>query len=631
MCGISGIYQFGNGAVDATNLRASIDTLRHRGPDDTGIYVDGRVGFAHARLSIVDLAGGHQPMETEDGSLCIIFNGEIFNYIELRAELESKGHRFRTRSDTEVILEAYREYGDACLDRFNGQWAFALWDKKAQRLLLSRDHYGIHPLYYSSANGRLVFASEVKALFAHPDVKRELDPVGLDQIFTFWVPLPPRTVFRGLQEIPPGYSLIVDPGGIRLYQYWRPQYEVDFSLNGHSSEELLELLTDAVRKRLRADVPVGAYLSGGLDSTLNAALIRKVSTSPLKTFSVSFDDAEFDESSYQRQAVQFLGTEHEEIRCTTADIGRVFPEVIHHAERPVLRTSPAPLYLLSKLVRDQGFKVVLTGEGADDLLAGYDIFKEAKVRLFCARHPESKLRPLLFRRLYNYLPGMQAQPDAYRQAFFRTGVGEETNPLFSHMPRWQLTSRLKLFFSDDLRAQLKGHDSLAEMEAELPTDFSYWDWLNKAQYLESMYLLPGYILSSQGERMMMANSVEGRYPFLDPRVAQFAAKLPAAIKIKVLEEKHLLKDCSRDLVPQSIRERTKQPYRAPEAATLMNSECARELLSPKRIREFGLFHPEAVSRLLSKVDNGRAVGIGDNMALAGILSTQILVDRFIHP
>jgi asparagine synthase (glutamine-hydrolysing) len=273
---------------------------------------------------------------------------------------------------------------------------------------------------------------------------------------------------------------------------------------------------------------------------------------------------------------------------------------------------------------------VLTGEGADEMLAGYDIFKEAKIRRFCARYPESRLRPLLFRRLYPYLPGLQAQSGAYRQAFFHASPGDEANPLFSHLPRWESTARLKLFFSEDVRNAVGDYDCFADLVKELPEAFGGWNWLNRAQHLEASYLMPGYILSSQGDRMAMAHSVEGRFPFLDHRVAEFAASLPARMKMKVLQEKHLLKTCARGLAPQVTVSRTKQPYRAPEAESLINTEYARELLSPERVRRDGVFQPEAVARLTAKLRQGRTAGMRDNMALVGILSTQILIEQFIH-
>ncbi|MFV1966960.1 MAG: asparagine synthase (glutamine-hydrolyzing), partial [Pirellulaceae bacterium] len=386
MCGIAGACQLDGGRTDARFLRDMIAMVRHRGPDAVGTYVEQAVGLAHARLSIIDLENGSQPMQNGDESLAITFNGEIFNYIELRDTLKARGHGFRTQSDTEVILHAYEEYGEECVHHFNGQWAFAIWDRHREKLFLSRDRFGIRPLYYTQSGSRFLFASEVKSLFVDPSVHRDLDPQGLSQLFTFWATIAPATVFRNVAELPPGHNLTVHNGQVRVCRYWNIRYDeppVEVS-SSQWADELRELLLDATRLRLRADVPVGAYLSGGLDSSVTAALAKRIIEGRLRTFSVTFDDEEYDESSYQRQLVDALGVDHQSVHCRQADIARVFPEVVWHAEKPMLRTAPAPLFLLSRQVHAAGFKVVLTGEGADEMLGGYDIFKEAKVRRFCA-------------------------------------------------------------------------------------------------------------------------------------------------------------------------------------------------------------------------------------------------------
>jgi asparagine synthase (glutamine-hydrolysing) len=600
------------------------------------VYTDANVGLAHTRLSVIDLSGGHQPMHNEDGSLWVTFNGEIFNYLELREALMQKGHRFATCSDTEVILHAYEEFGEDCVRQFNGQWAFAIWDQQARTLFLSRDRLGVRPLFYRVRPEGFTFASEMKSILALPCVALEVDPIALDQIFTFWVSIPPRTIFKDIQELPPGHSLTVERGVVTPKRYWQPRFEI--TQNGAHSEryyadQLRELLVDATRLRLRSDVPVAAYLSGGLDSTVITALIRRCTDVPLRTFSIAFDDPEFDESCYQQEATRFLKTDHEEVRCSHADIGRVFPQMIWHTEKPVLRTAPAPLFLLSRLVRDRRYKVVLTGEGSDEILGGYDIFKEAKVRRFLSAQPSSRLRPLLLKRLYPYMPNLQNQSSAYLQAFFHVRAGDTADPFFSHAPRWELTSRLKTFFSDEVRADTRGYDGYSELRTLLPTGYADWDPFGQAQYLETAHLLPGYILSSQGDRMAMAHSVEGRFPFLDHRVVDFAAGLAPSLKMKVLNEKHLLKLCAKDLIPRSVRERPKQPYRAPDGKSFFHDrrpEYVDELLSPARVREDGIFHPGAVDRLVRKFRDGKAIGAKDNMALTGILSTQLLIDQYVR-
>ncbi len=636
MCGISGIVNLNGQVVDADRLSEMIGAIRYRGPDDTGVHCDRHVGLGHARLSIIDLAGGHQPMGNERGNLWITFNGEIFNYVELREELISKGHRFRTRSDTEVILHLYEEVGEKCVERLNGQWAFAIWDAGKEKLLLSRDRFGIRPLFYTRTAGSFLFASEIKALLANPEVDWELDVHALNQIFTFWVTLPPRTAFKNIYQIPPGHSLVLENGEVRVWEYWRLEYapESDRTDGGETrlTEELLALLLDATRIRLRSDVPVGAYLSGGLDSTLITALTRQLVGDRLRSFSVGFDDTEFDESPYQKEASEFLGTSHSEVRCTYHDIARVFPDVVWHAEQPILRTAPAPLFLLSGLVRESGFKVVLTGEGADEMMGGYDLFKEAKIRRFWGQHPDSTLRPRLLKRLYPYMNSLNRQPPVYLQKFFHVASGELTNPFFSHLPRWDLTAKLKMFFSEEVRAATQPAQTLAELEQMLPEGYASWLNFNQAEYLETRYLLPGYILSSQGDRMAMAHSVEARYPYLDHRVAEFAAKLPPRLKMKVLDEKHLLKSVAAGLIPESIRRRPKQPYRAPDGESFFESRKSyvEELLSPEAIRRDGIFDSRSVAALVRKFQGGRPTSVKDDMSLVGILSTQILLSQFTN-
>ena len=635
MCGIAGIVKTDSCAPDREQLGAMITAVAHRGPDATGLYCNGLAGLAHARLSIIDIEGGSQPMSIADGTLWITFNGEIFNYIELRDELIKKGHKFSTRSDTEVILHLYQEDSEDCVQRLNGQWAFAIWDVTKQKLFLSRDRLGVRPLFYTRTDESFVFASEVKAIFAGSDIPCELDVQALDQIFTFWVTLPPRTAFKNICQLPPGHSLVLQNGELRVFQYWNPNYsEEDASAEGREkqlTEDLLNLLLDATRIRLRSDVPVGAYLSGGLDSTVITALTHGLVGDRLRTFSVSFEDREFDESAYQREASTFLHTLHSDVPCSYRDIAAVFPEVVWHSEQPILRTAPAPMMLLSKLVRDSGFKVVLTGEGADEILGGYDIFKETKIRQFWGKSAASPWRPLLLKRLYPYMDGIQRQSPAYLKRFFHVTPEDLTSPFFSHLPRWDLTAKLKIFFSDEVRAATQDTAAMSCLEDELPSAYSSWTPFNRAEYLEARYLLPGYILSSQGDRMAMAHAVEGRYPFLDHRVVEFAAKLPSRLKMKVLNQKYLLKQACDGLIPQSIQKRYKQPYRAPDGKSFFAAASyLTDMLSAERIEQDGIFDSRSVSALVTKFTSGRATSVKDNMALVGILSTQILLHQFVH-
>jgi len=641
MCGIAGVVAISATAAgpDRALLARMCGALRHRGPDEFGLYRDQRAGLAHARLSIIDLASGQQPLTNEDETLWLVFNGEIFNYLELREELQAAGHRFRTRSDTEVIVHAYEQWGTDAFERFNGQWAVALYDRRKNQLVLSRDRYGVRPLYYVEQDGRLYFASEIKALFAAPEVPRALDPVGIAEVFTFWAPVAPRTVFQGVRELEPGHVRIYGSGGVLQDRaYWSPSYAptARFGSVDEAAEAVRDALVQAVSLRmLRADVPVGSYLSGGLDSSLVAALGRAALGQRFHTFSLRFQDAEFDETPYQRQVVERLGTEHHEIVVSRGDIAGLFPEVVRHAERPMLRTAPAPLFLLSKLVRDTGIKVVLTGEGADEMFAGYDIFREAKIRRFWAKQPGSTLRPRLLERLYPYLARSPVNQRAMARQFFGRDLASADRPGFSHTPRWTSTAALFRLFAPQTKTSVAGHDLPAELLAAVPPAHRDWSALAQAQHLECLTLLSGYLLSTQGDRMLMANSVEGRFPFLDKDVVALANALPDEYKLHVLDEKHVLKRIGADFLPPEVVNRPKQPYRAPDAASFFGDGAPSwidDVTSERSVRAAGIFEPRAVAALFAK---GRArasdapFSNADNMGVVGVLSTQLLHQSFV--
>jgi asparagine synthase (glutamine-hydrolysing) len=636
MCGLAGFVGEAGDAGAAKALLSSMGAaIAHRGPDGHGELLTDGAGLAHVRLSIVGLADGQQPMTDASKRFTIVFNGEIFNYVELRRDLEERGTIFRTGSDTEVLLQLYATFGDACLARLNGDFAFAIWDAHDRRMVLARDRMGVRPLFYTQKNGIFYFASEAKALLQVPGVEAILDRHALDQIFTLWAPIAPRTCFRNIWELEPGQMLVVHNGNVSLRSWWSLDYPADgdhpLRPQAEIEEELRSLLTDATRLRMRADVPVGAYLSGGLDSSLITALAAPLALDRLNTFSVTFEDAEHDESPFQRVVAEALGTGHHAVACGPGDIAADFPDVIKAAERPVLRTAPAPLFALARLVRRSGMKVVLTGEGADEIFGGYDIFREARVRRFCARQPGSRIRPHLFRKLYPYLPGLRQQSPEYLAAFFGTSHDLADDPLFSHRPRFRSTAAAKILYSDALRRELGSYDAAEDLATRLPRDFRRWHPLNQAQYLETRFLLPGYILSSQGDRMAMAHGVEGRFPFLDHRLVEFANRLPPEMKLKGLEEKYVLRRMAKDLLPQKIVSRPKQPYRAPDSRSFVGGSeptWLSQVLGDKAISEGGLFNPAAVSRLVSKCRSQAVSGFRDNAAFVGILSTQLWLDSF---
>jgi asparagine synthase (glutamine-hydrolysing) len=635
VCGIAGALLVA-GQEALPDPARMVATLRHRGPDGIGYFRSPACALASARLSIIDLETGDQPVANEDESVWTVQNGEIFNFIELRAELQGLGHQFRTRSDTEVIVHAYEEYGDRFVERLSGQFAIALWDMRRQRLILARDRVGIRPLFYAKIGGHLLFASEVKAILAVAPAAAALDEQGLAQVFTFWGTVGQRTVFKGIRSLPAGHLLVVEKGNERLEKYWDwtfPQGagRTDLSME-EAAEELHALLTDVVRQQLRSDVPVGAYLSGGLDSSGIAALARE-SVETLQTFSLTFEDPEFDESGFQGQMAGHLGVRHSSVCCTAQDIGNVFPDLIWHTEAPVLRTAPAPLMLLARHVHSQGFKVVLTGDGADEVFGGYDLFKEGKIRRFWARQPDSAWRPLLLSRLYPYLTRSPVANRHFARLFFGQRLEDLENPFYAHLTRWTTTRGIFKLLSPDMQASLASAKPEDELARQLPTQFGTWGALSRDQYIEVKTLLEGYLLSSQGDRPSMAHSVEGRLPYLDHRVIEFLNALSPRYKLRALHEKVLLRSALGRIVPVSILKRAKQPYRAPDSRSFFQNEgplpYVQELLSESNLRRTGYFHPEAVARLLDKCRTGRALGAGDNMAFVGVLSTLLLHEHFL--
>jgi asparagine synthase (glutamine-hydrolysing) len=642
MCGIAGLVSQDRDEDIVAHLPRMIAMLRHRGPDASRVHLEPGAGLAHARLSVIDVRTGAQPMSNDEGTLWITFNGEIFNYVELRRELERAGHRFRTQSDTEVLLRLYEDRGAGAIAALNGDWAFAIWNARSRTLVLSRDRMGVRPLYYTIASRSLLFASEIKALFAHPRVSRELNPEALDDVFTVWSPLASRTMFTAVRELPPGHTLTWRDGRLTVSRDWQPEFarvERETLSDRDAEEHLRAHLTSATRIRLRADVPVGAYVSGGLDSSLVAAIAAGErrrggdAALALRTFSIGFDTAEFDERPYQHRVVAALRTDHHELRCTDADIAQAFPDVVWHAETPLLRTAPAPMYLLARFVRERGHTVVLTGEGADEVFGGYHIFKEAKLRRMWSERGRTTRRAALVKRLYPHLPHLQRQSAAFLQSFFHAAPDDLAHPCFSHLPRWSLTSRLKMFFSDSLRGAVEGRDAVGEIAAQLPSAYASWDLLARTQYLEMTQLLPGYLLSAQGDRMAMAHGVETRFPYLDPNVVAFGTSLPERLVMHGMREKVLLRRLGRTLTPSAVWRRAKQPYRAPGADVFFGPGGAgyvSDLLAPSQIRRDGLFNPDAVSRLVRKFQEGKAIGVKDDMALVGILSTQLLIHHFVN-
>lgn len=637
MCGIAGIVHDDKRTVDNGALRRMTRALIHRGPDEEGFHVEPGIGLGHRRLSIIDLSTGQQPLCNEDGTIWVTFNGEIFNYIELRADLEKRGHRFKTQSDTETIVHLYEERGLDFVDELNGQFAIALWDRAKRRLVLTRDRVGIRPLFHATlTDGTVLFGSEIKAVLAHGALRAEIDPVAVGQISSLWVTLPPRTAFKGIDELAPGRMLVFENGGRKEHQYWRHRFPAEHEYEertlGYWQEKVRESLHDAVRLQLRADVPVAAYLSGGLDSSIISALVKRNHINDLVTFSVGFADARYDEGEFQQQMVRHLGTDHRQLLVDTDDIGAAFADVVWFAERPMMRTAPAPLLCLAGLVRENGIKVVLTGEGADEIFGGYNLFREDKVRRFWARQPESRWRSSLLSRLYGYIE-RDPKAESFWRMFFRNGIEDTDDPYYSHRIRWNNTSNMKRLYAPDFRAQMQSDEALmADLDAYLDPGREKWHPLCRAQYLEMTLFMSCYLLNSQGDRMMMGHSVEGRVPFLDHHLIELAATIPPKFKIRSLEEKYILKSTFADLLPPSIVNRPKKPYRAPIAACFLpgKDNVGADLMKEDELRRGGFANVSAFGKIMEKAARQEAaLSERDEMAVATMASLQLLQHQFV--
>ncbi len=626
MCGIAGIVRPGKAQpVDEISLRRMARAIRHRGPDGFGLAIEPGAGFVSTRLAIFDLPGGWQPLEDDEGGL-LVYNGEVYNHPELRRELRARGVSFSTTCDTEVVLRLLERDGLDALERLNGQFAFAWWEPGARRLTLVRDRFGVRPLHYAlRPDGTLVFGSEAKAMFASGQVAAEPDPGGIDDVFTLWGPRPPRTAFAGVSQLGPGGILVWERGRIvEQRPWWSPTFGGVPDLDG----DLSEALRESVGLRLRADVPVGAYLSGGLDSSLVSALAKEQVGSRLRTFSIAFKDPRYDERAQQESVARMLGTSHHVVEAGPAEIAESFPDVLWHAETPLVRTAPVPLFLLARDVHEHGMKVVITGEGADELFWGYDLFKEVSLRELHRTDPERALQ--LIDGLYPYIgPAGARRGPAWRRFLLETGSSDD--PLSSHLTRAAATATVRALYQPELAAELGDESSLARLRAELPSGFDRWSSLERAGWLEIRTLLEPYLLAGQGDRVAMAHAVEGRFPFLDHHVFAHAAGLPPERKLSGLEDKVALRGLAADLLPPQIAGRPKQPYRAPEVDPFFAAgapDWVEESLSPAALRKTGIWDAGRVAGLLRRCRAGRARGVREGMALVGVLSTQLWHEAF---
>lgn len=640
MCGISGIYSPKIDKAEQKELLSSmLANLYHRGPDGWGIYVSDTCSIGNTRLSIFDVDNGFQPMMNE--RYVVAYNGEVYNFIELQGELKQLGYKFSTTCDTEVILNAFTEYGTECFKKFNGQFAILIYDRSEKRLIVARDRYGIRPLYVYNNNGKFYFASEIKAFDVIPGFRRELNINNIYEHGLFWNTLDDRTVYKNIRSIRAGsfeiYKDTPEPVTGKYYELGETVTESPKLFN-EAKEEFDYLLNDAVKMRLRSDVPVADYLSGGIDSSVITYLTAQNKKEKFSTFSVAFNDKDFDESGYQLEMVDSLQSKHNAVNIDYENIRNNFAEAVYHFERPVFRTAPVPLFKLSELVRQKNFKVVLTGEAADEILFGYDSYKELKLLEFWSRQPESKIRPQLLKKLYpHYKHFKDPRQFGLMRIFYEGFLNKYSNELAGLNIRVHNNDILANYLNKDYQVKKSTEELISDVRKILPNNFDNWTILQKNQFLEMKTLLSGYLLSSQGDRMSMSNSVEGRYPFLDHRLVEKVFYYKDEYKLNGFYQKNILRQAYREKIPASIIDRPKMPYQAPDLKSFfINTAIYKEgeyLLSKEQIEKHGIFDPVMIGRFLNKFRRGIPENIGyrDNMLITFILSTQLLCEQATNP
>jgi asparagine synthase (glutamine-hydrolysing) len=605
MCGIAGIvYHNQERAVDPADLQRMCHSLIHRGPDDEGFHIDRNAGIGMRRLKVIDLATGHQPISNEDGRLWIVFNGEIYNYPVLRKELEERGHRFSTHTDTETILHAYEEYGEDCVTRLNGMFAFAIWDRHQRKLFLSRDRLGVKPLYYALDKSGFVFGSELKALLECREISREMDLEALDRFLTFEYIPAPLSIFKSIKKLLPGHSLVYQNGKISIHRYWDLRYNKVDKSEDELATSLYSLLRDSVRIRLLSDVPLGAFLSGGIDSSTIVCIMSEIMDRPVQTFSIGFEEPTYNELSYARAVAKHFGTEHHE-ETIRPDIVGLVERLVRHLDEPLADVSIFPTYLVSQLAR-RNVTVVLSGDGGDELFAGYDWYVADKAERFYRQLP-SFIRNRMIPSLVDRIPPSAQKKGAANKAK-RFVEGALLPQALQHF-RWNVfltEDRKALLYSRTLKELLKDIDTYAPFLSYLSL-FKEVDPLWQQEYGDIKTFMVDDILAKV-DRMSMANSLEARTPFLDYRVVEFAMQLPSSFKMRGFQTKYLLKKAMRGKLPPQILHRKKEGFSIPIKNWLRQElrPMMEEVLSEERIRAEGLFNPAYVRKLKTEHLDGVA-------------------------
>lgn len=576
------------------------DAMTHRGPDDAGYYLHECVGLGMRRLSIIDLMTGHQPVQNEDGTIRVVLNGEIYNYRELRSDLERRGHRFYTATDTETLVHLYEEFGEECVTRLRGMFAFALWDERRRTLFLARDRLGIKPLYYTEAGGRLLFASELKALLQVPDVARDLNWASVNHLFTSLCTPGSESIVAGVHKLPPGHTLAVQVDGKRrLNRYWEVHFEPDHTHDEeHFTERLRELLEESVELHLMSDVPLGAFLSGGLDSSSMVAFMARRSERPVKTFSIGFDEPGYDETGAARRVAEQFGTEHTEW-VLKPDVEELVDDIAWHLDEPFGDSSAIPTYMVSKLAADE-VKVVLSGDGGDELFAGYDKYRvESRERLY--EYAPAPLRQALG------LVGTSMPEGAKGRNFLRHLALSGAERYLDASTLFKRDQKQRLFRPEPA-ARMADDDPWVDARAFLTR--AGGDWLSAAQHWDIKSYLPLDILTKV-DRMSMAHSLEARVPLLDHKLVEFAATIPPELRLRHGESKSIFKRAMRGILPDEIIDRPKHGFAVPLGAWFRGrlSGFARELLLSETSRRRGIFDTGYLERLLAMHERGRDLSL----------------------
>ncbi|HEU4509186.1 MAG TPA: asparagine synthase (glutamine-hydrolyzing) [Pyrinomonadaceae bacterium] len=618
MCGVVGFFDTSSERKpDRALLTRMTGTLVHRGPDSAGYFVDDFVALGFRRLSIIDLESGDQPIYNEDGSVVLMCNGEIFNYRELKKVLLQKGHSFRTNSDVEILLHLYEEHGIDFLDKINGQFAFAIYDRKHRRLFLARDHFGINPLYYTIVDGLFIFASEIKAILEHPHVPREVDLTGLDQTLSFPGLVSPRTMFKGIKSLKSGHYIVVENGGVSVREYWDLDYPPLGSISDKSEneyvDELEELLTRSVSYRLQSDVPVGFYLSGGLDSSLIGALINQVAPDTRRhSFSIGFTDDDISETKHQRLMAQFTRSIHNEIIFDWSEIVERLSRMIYHCECPVRESYNTCSMALSAAAKEAGVKVILTGEGADELFAGYvgyrfDSFRDRESKSYDL---ETALEDELRERLWGDKDFFYEKDHHALREVKQTLYSARVNESYREF--------------DCLNHELINKERLRGRHP-----------VHQRSYLDFKLRLSDHLISDHGDRMTLANSVEGRYPFLDIDLVEFSTRIPPELKLHQYIEKYILRRVAENLLPPAIVKREKFGFHAPGSPYLLQQgiEWINDMVSHERIKRQGYFDPDVIDRLKSEYTHkGFKLNLPfEDDLLIVVLTFSIFLDTFNLP